>query len=95
MSAELASRVRSMQASAWGSSNVTELVFVTRPLITTGLPGFGATGANESMLTSTVSSSPGAAAVGWTPKNAAQATTSRPAPAAAESLSRRLNTPSP
>jgi hypothetical protein len=74
--------------------NVTELVFVTRPLITTGRPGLGATGPNESIVTWTVGSSAGAASAG-APKVAAEAATNRQALATAESLSRRLNTPSP
>ncbi len=94
-SAAVDSRLLSIQAIACGLPNVVELVFVTVPLITTCWPGFGATGPNVSMVTWTVGSSAGAATVGVVPRIAADAAISRPAPAAAESLSRRLNTPSP
>ncbi len=87
--------VRSIQASACGASRVWVLVFRTLPLISTSSPGFGATGPNESMLTWTTGSATGAATVGDVPRVAAVAAISRPAAAAAESLSRRLNTPSP
>jgi hypothetical protein len=77
-------------------SRVTELVFVTRPVITTWSPGFGADGVNESMATSTTGSSADGLATasgpGWAATDAA---ITRLAPTLAQSLSRRLNTPSP
>jgi hypothetical protein len=75
--------------------NVSVLVFRTVPVITTESPGFGATGPNESMVTWTTGSSAGAATAGAVPMIAADAAANRLAPAAAGSLSRRLNTPSP
>jgi hypothetical protein len=72
------------------------LVFVTRPVIVTGWPGFGVAGLKESMATSTTGSSAARLATALVEaETAADATITRPAAIAAESLSRRLNTPSP
>ncbi|GAB3827266.1 hypothetical protein GCM10028799_49820 [Kribbella italica] len=73
-----------------------ELVLVTRPVITTWSPTFGAVGVKESMVTSTTGSSAEglatASGAGWAATDAA---ITRLAPTLAQSLSRRLNTPSP
>jgi type IV secretory pathway TrbL component len=90
------SRSRTMQAPASGLVNVTPPVLVTRPVIVTGWFGAGAAGVKESMaISTTASSAAGAATAADCPETADAAASSRPVAAAAESLSRRLNTPSP
>ena len=95
-SARVVSRVSSIHAIACGFASVTLLVFVTWPVIVTACPGLGVAGVNESMVTSTTgSSAAGLAAAVVAAETVADATIIRLAAVAAESLSRRLNTPSP